>query len=70
MAVRDEVERDDLEDNGAIGVVGVRGVVLGVADEGAGGGAVDERDGRHAKESGAREEGVSTRRRAVDGGRV
>jgi hypothetical protein len=32
----------------------VRGVVLRVADEGAGGSAVDQGDGRHAEEPGAR----------------
>ena len=54
MAMRDEVERDELEDDGPIGVPGVRGVVLGEADEGAGGGAVDVGDVRHAEEPGAR----------------
>ena len=54
VAVRDEVERDELEDDGAVGIPGVRGVVLGEADEGAGGSAVDQGNRRHAEEPGAR----------------
>jgi hypothetical protein len=40
----------------------VRGVVLGEADEGAGGSAVDQGNGRHAEEPGARRALIARRK--------